>query len=138
MEKDSTKRKIIKPCYDHISGIVGELLFDFLIKNKWIEKVNNGNEFNITENGWHELELLGIDMGKLKNTKRKVVSPCIERHHGIFIEHTGAHLGYLLSEWTFKKGWIIKNEDNQYLLTDKGLLGFESLGIDTKDIKQDM
>ena len=124
------ERKIISSCDDHFGGILGEALFNFLIKEKWIQK--DEKEISITENGWNELEILGLDVEKLRSTKRKMVTACIERHYGIFHEHTGAYLGSLLAEWLVDSGWIVKKVEDHFSLTKKGLHGLESLGVDIK------
>jgi RNA polymerase sigma factor (sigma-70 family) len=54
MNKQMHKRTILDSCYDHIGGILGEALFKFLLKEKWIENIDG--EYNITDKGWEELE----------------------------------------------------------------------------------
>ena len=124
------ERKIISLCYDHFGGILSEALFNFLIKEKWIQK--DEKEISITEKGWNELEILGIDVEKLQPTKTKVVTSCIERQYGIHHEHTGAYLGSLLADWLVDSGWIVKKGDDNLNLTKKGLHGLEALGVDIK------
>lgn len=128
------ERKIISSCYDHLGGILGEALFNFFIKEKWIQK--DEKEISITENGWDELEILGLDIEKLCSTKRKVVTICIERYYGIFHEHTGGYLGTLLADWLVDSGWIVKKVEDNFSLTKKGLYGLESLGVDIKCFKE--
>jgi len=129
-------RKIVEPCYDHISGLLGETLFTFLVKNNWIQKRKNQRDYTITKHGWNELELIGINIQKLQATKRKQIAPCIERHHGIFHEHPGAYLGALLTDWLFERGWIIEKAERQLGITKKGLNGLHSFGVDISKIKE--
>ncbi|MCJ7572362.1 MAG: hypothetical protein MUO82_10900, partial [Candidatus Thermoplasmatota archaeon] len=72
MNNQIYKRNIVESCYDHLSGILGEALFKFLLKEKCIE--NSSGEYNITDKGWEELEIMGLDVDKLHNTKRKIVN----------------------------------------------------------------
>ena len=125
------ERKIITSCYDHLGGILGEVLFNFLIREKWIQK--DEKEISITEKGWDELEILGIDVEKLHSTKRKMVTSCIERQYGIYHEHTGAYLGSLLTDWLIDSRWVVKKENGNLGLTKKGLHGLKSLGVDIKN-----
>ncbi len=128
------ERKIVTPCYDHLGGILGEALFTFLLKEKWVQKGRKDKDYNITEKGWNELEIFGIDVKKLRSTEKKIVTACTERHYGIYHEHTGAHLGAFITDLLFEWGWIVKKEENQLKVTKKGLRGLDALGIDTKNI----
>ena len=128
------ERKIITSCYDHFGGVLGEVLFNFLIKEKWIQK--DEKEISITEKGWNELEILGIDVEKLQPPKTKVVTSCIERQYGIHHEHTGSYLGSLLADWLVDSGWIVKKGNDHLNLTKKGLHGLEALGVDIKSFNE--
>lgn len=128
-------RRIVNYCYDHLGGILGEAIFEFLIKEKWIQK-NNDNEYDITDKGWEELEILGVAVEKLNSKKRKIVNSCRERHHGIYHEHTGSHLGSLIADLLVENKWILKNGEDNPILTKKGLRGLHSLGVSTKNINE--
>ena len=127
MNKD---RKLVTICYDHIGGVLGEIIFKFLLKEKWIEQ--SENDYAITEKGWDELELIGIDISKLKDSKRKTINVCTERNFGIFHEHIGSHLGVLLLEYMIESNWLQKKNDKVFELNDNGLKALESLGVDIK------
>lgn len=129
-------RKIVSKCYDHLGGKLGEELFRFLIDKKLISKSNDGRSYDITETGWKEFQRLGIDIDKLHSSKRKIISPCIERSSGKIYEHAGAYLGALLAEYMFDKGWLTKSGKKSYEITEEGLKEIESLGIDSKKIIQ--
>jgi len=126
------KGKIISSCNNHIGGLLGEAILKYFLKERLIKKIDD--EYEITDNGWEELEIIGIDVEKLRNYKRKIVNICIEINHGILYEHIGSYLGALLFERMFELGWFIKRNETKYELTDKGIAGLESLGICIKTI----
>jgi hypothetical protein len=130
MNKLIYKRTIVDSCYDHLGGILGETLFKFLLKEKWIE--NSDGEYNITDKGWEELETMGLDIDMLRNTKRKIVNICLQSNYGIFHEHIGAHLGSLLMELMIDLNWLVKKDEKRFELTDTGISGLESLGVEIK------
>ena len=127
MNKD---RKLVTICYDHIGGVLGETIFKFLLKEKWIEQ--SENDYAITEKGWNELEMIGIDISKLKDSKRKTINVCTERNLGIFHEHIGSNLGALLLEHMIELNWLQKKNDKVFELNDNGLQALELLGVDIK------
>jgi len=127
MNKD---RKLVTICYDHIGGILGETIFKFLLKEKWIDQ--SENDYIITEKGLNELEIIGVDISKLISSKRKTINICTERNLGIFHEHIGSHLGALLLKHMIESQWLQKKNDKDFELNDKGLRALESLGIDIK------
>jgi len=92
-----------------------------------------GNDYEITQKGWDELEIIGIDVDKLRTVKRKIVNVCFESNHGILYEHIGSYLGNLLMERMIELGWIKKKNEKIFLLTEKGLTGLESMGIKIKN-----
>ena len=124
------KERIVTPCYDHLGGLLGEALLKFFLKEELIKR--SDEEYIITKKGWEELEMIGIDVEKLRSIKRKNVNVCIESNHGILYEHIGSNLGALIMEKMFELGWLIKKEDKIFTLTEKGLTGLESLGIRIK------
>ncbi len=125
-----SERKMVSACYDHLGGRLGESLYKFLVDETWIRKVGGEREYGITEKGWRELEGFGIDVEKLRTTKRKMVVPCVERHRGVFYPHTGAYLGGLLEERLFELGWLARKEDKVLEITEKGFKGLNSMGIE--------
>lgn len=134
-EFKTKERKIVSPCYDHLGGKLGEALFKFLIEQGWIKKSNTRRDYTITENGWKELNKFGIDTKKLSSSKRKIITSCVERSGGNLYEHTGAYLGALLTEYLFDKGWLSKKGEKSYEITEKGLRGIKSLGIDREKLE---
>ncbi|GEM_PF-143340 len=133
-EKKSQEGKMVSPCYDHLGGKLGEALFQFLIEQEWIKRSSEGKDYDITEKGWKEFKTFGIDIYKLRSSKRKIISVCIERSGGNIYGHTGAYLGALLVERLFDLGWLVRKEEKDYEITEKGREGIESLGIEMEKI----
>jgi len=120
----------IKSCNEHIGGFLGEALLKFFLKEKLIQQ--NDNDYDITQKGWEELEIIGVDINKLQSNNKKNVKICIESNHGILYEHIGSNLGNLLMERMLELQWIKKNNGNKLELTKKGLTGLESMGVRIK------
>ena len=121
----------VTSCNDHLGGLLGESLLRFFLKENLIKMT--GNDYEITQKGWDELEIIGIDVDKLRTVKRKIVNVCFESNHGILYEHIGSYLGNLLMERMIELGWIKKKNEKIFLLTEKGLTGLESMGIKIKN-----
>jgi len=131
MNNVNLEKKInVTSCHDHLSGLLGESLLKFFLKENLIKIFDN--EYVITDKGWDELEIIGVDVNKLRSTKRKIVNICFESSNGILYEHLGSHLGNLLMERMIELGWIKKKNEKIYLLTEKGLTGLESMGVKIK------
>ena len=133
MNKINLEKKInVTFCYDHLGGLLGEALLRFFLKENLIKIFDN--EYIITDKGWDELEIIGIDVDKLRSTKRKIVNICFESNHGILYEHLGSYLGDLLKERMIELDWIKKKNGKKFLLTEKGLTGLESMGVKIKTV----
>lgn len=122
--------KVVSSCYDHVGGLLGEALLRFFLKEELIKRLDD--DYVITDKGWDELELIGIDVNKLRSIKRKIVNICFESNHGILYEHIGSYLGALLMERMFELGWLKEKNEKRFELTEKGLIGLESLGVRIK------
>lgn len=107
--KNFEKRINITSCQDHLGGLLGEALLRFFLKEKLIKM--NGNDYIITDKGWDELEIIGIDVDKLRSIKRKIVNICFENNHGIFYEHQGSYLGNLLMVRMIELDWLKKIDE---------------------------
>jgi len=124
------KKVIIKSCHDHLGGIFGESILRFFLKEGLIKMKEN--EYVITNKGWDELEIIGIDVDKLRLIEKKIVNICFESNHGILYEHLGSYLGNLFMERMIELDWIKKRNENTFELTEKGFSGLESMGIKIK------
>lgn len=133
MNKINFEKKInVTSCCDHLGGFLGEALLRFFLKENLIKIFDN--EYIITEKGWDELEIIGIDVDKLRSPKRKIVNICFESNHGILYEHLGSYLGDLLKERMIELEWIKKKNEKIFELTEKGLTGLESIGVKLKTL----
>ena len=118
-------------CKDHIGGLLGESILKFFLKEKLIFRDKN-DEYKITDRGWEDLELIGIDIDELKFSKNKIVNICIERDNGILFEHIGSKLGSLIYKRFFELNWLKKIDDKKIIITNKGVSGLSSLGVRIK------
>ena len=120
-------RKLVAPCYDHIKGQLAESLFKLLDRG-WIRRLESG-DYEVTPLGWTDLSALGIDLERLRRSKRKPVNVCVERYRGSVYPHTGSHLGALLTERMFELGWLKGKGTKDYELTESGINGLKLLGL---------
>jgi len=104
------KRIFVTACHDHLGGIFGEALLRFFLKENLIKMEEN--DYVITDKGWDELEIIGIDVEKLRSKNTKNLSICFESNHGILYEHLGSYLGNLLMLRMIDLDWIKKNPVN--------------------------
>ncbi len=133
MNKELNEKTVkISLCNDHMGGLLGEALLKFFLKEELIKRQDD--DFIITDKGWEELEIIGINVDKLRSIKNKIVNVCIESNHGILYEHIGSHLGSLMTERMFELEWLKKKDEKKYELTEKGLSGLESLGVRIKTL----
>lgn len=122
--------KIVVTCNNHIGGLLGEALLKYFLREELIKKIKG--DYIITEKGWEELEIIGIDIDKLRLYNNKNVNICSGGNYGIICEHIGSHLGDLLMERMYELEWFKKKDKNIFELTSKGITGLESLGIRIK------
>lgn len=131
MDNINLEKKInVTFCNDHLSGLLGEAFLRFFLKENLIRIFDN--EYVITGKGWDELESIGINVDKLRLSKRKIVNICIENNKGNLYEHLGSNLGNLLMERMIELNWIKKKNEKIFLLTKEGLTGLESMGVKIK------
>jgi hypothetical protein len=109
---DSEKKLHITFCNDHVGGFLGEALLKFFLKENLIKFFDN--EYVITDKGWDELEIIGVDVNKLRSSKIKIVNICFEKKPGILYEHLGSNLGNLLTERLIELEWIKKKYKKKF------------------------
>lgn len=122
-------RKPVAMCYDHLSGILGEALHNHFLEREWLLYDADIDEYAFTETGEEEFNNLGIALTALKQSKRKPVCRCIERHGGAEYPHIGAHLGTLIAEQWLKQGFIENTGGKEYALTLKGEKALARLNV---------
>jgi hypothetical protein len=121
----------INLCGEHIGGLLGEAVLQFFLREKLILK-DNKDKYYITDKGWEDLEIIGIDIDKLKLSNNKIINICLKSKDGILFEHIGSKLGTLLFEKFIELEWLKRTNDNRIILSNRGILGLESLGVKTK------
>ena len=119
-------------CYGHVGGFLGEALLKFFLKEELIKR--NEDDYFITDKGWDELELIGIDIDSLRSIKSKIVKVCVESNYGIIYEHIGSYLGAFLFDKMCELGWVEKKDDKHFEITEKGLIGLTSFGVEIKPL----
>jgi hypothetical protein len=123
----SERLKIVTTCNNHIGGLLGEYILGFFLKEKLIKSIDD--VYIITDKGWEDLEIIGIDVDKLRSIKRKIINICIESNDGILFEHIGSYLGAFFMERMIELGWLKEKDEIRYELTERGFTGLESLGV---------
>lgn len=131
MNRNIDKEIKINICKEHIGGLLGEAILQLFLKEKLIVK-NDTDEYKITDKGWEDLEIIGININELNRENNKIVSICIEKDNGILFEHIGSKLGSLIHDRFFQMKWLLKVDDNKTVLSKKGILGLLSLGVKIK------
>jgi hypothetical protein len=63
MSTDS--RIVVKTCYNHIGGKLGNLLLEQFVEKGWIKKEPSAKHFYLTQTGKTEFEKLGIGLTTL-------------------------------------------------------------------------
>jgi DNA-binding transcriptional ArsR family regulator len=123
---------LARTCYDHIAGKLGVLLHNCFRQNGWLSADRNGNRkaYNMTPAGTEAFTALGIDLGALRQLRRKIAYPCLDWSERQ--PHVGGALGAALLKLTLKKRWVVQDLDSRALsITHLGRREMKSrLGID--------
>ena len=72
----------------------------------------------------NKLTVMGLFLG--------LISALIIYLSGILFEHIGSKLGSLIIERFFELKWLIKLDDKNIILSNKGISGLKSLGVKIK------
>jgi len=131
MNENFIKNFKVNVCRDHIGGLLGEAILKFFLKEKLIIK-NENDLYDLTDRGFEDLELIGIDIEGLRFSNNKLINICIEKENGILFEHIGSELGSLIYERFFELKWLKKFDDEDVYLTKSGIEGLKSLGVRIK------
>ena len=124
-------KNIFNICNEHIGGLLGEAILHHFLKNKLIQLKDD--EYYLSEKGYEELELMGIDINNIILTSQKKIKICFEKHHGILYEHIGSFLGKLILEKMLELRWVNKINGNMIELTRNGRDGLQYIGIRLKN-----
>lgn len=106
-----------RTCYDHLAGKIGVHVTDWLLMNRYIEKIEDN--WNLSKEGENFFEAYGVDVGQLKKEKRCYCRMCLdwsERKH-----HVAGSVGKALMQMFFQNHWIERTGDSRAIkLTTKG------------------
>lgn len=109
--------KYARSCYDHLAGYLGVSIQEHLLQQGLISL--HMETYQCTPKGIEKFSALGIEIDKLKRSKRKFAFPCLdwsERRH-----HIGGALGAALLNFMLTHDWLRRKEfSRELLLTAKG------------------
>ena len=106
-------------CYDHLAGEQGVRLYDALVRNSWIA-ASDGPE--ITTEGEHFFEALGIDVAGLARGRRPLCRACLDWSERR--AHLGGALGAAVLDFTLAKGWTRRAESRVIAFSPRGADAF--------------
>ncbi|EPJ49345.1 MAG: hypothetical protein OFPI_25180 [Osedax symbiont Rs2] len=117
-----------RSCYDHVAGWLGVNITRSLIENHYLEEQTKGH-YCLTTTGETFFNDLGIDLNKVKNSRRQFARACCDWTENK--NHLGGALGAALMSRLSDKQWISKNADyREIFITAKGKQGLaDCLGL---------
>lgn len=101
-----------RTCYDHIAGSLGVSLHDRMKSMGWL-KVGRGNTYDLTDEGTHALEALGVDVAEARTLRRRFASACLDWSERR--PHIGGAIGAALLKIALKKRWVTQELDSRAL-----------------------
>ncbi|HEY6291204.1 MAG TPA: ArsR family transcriptional regulator [Terriglobia bacterium] len=104
-----------RSCYDHIAGTLGVLLHDRLKALGWLSASSTGRDdaYELTRDGAHALEALGIDVAATRMLRRRLAFPCMDWSERR--SHLGGAIGAALLKLALKRKWVIQDLDSRAL-----------------------
>ena len=113
-----------RTCYDHLAGWLGVRLTESLVARGHV--IQEGNSFELTEQGIGFLRNLGIDLDDARKARRVFARACQDWTEGE--AHIGGALGAELCGFLQRQKWIDNNEDyREVYVLDKGRRKFEAV-----------
>ena len=117
-----------RTCYDHLAGKIGVAIADALMEKGYL--IRQGNEFLLTDAGGKWFTSVGIDTGKVCESKRSLARACLdwsERRH-----HLAGALGAALLQMMLDNDWLRRKSGTRaVLVTGKGREALRRhLGVD--------
>jgi len=113
-----------RTCYDHLAGWLGVRLTESLVARGHV--IQEGNSFELTEQGVGFLRNLGIDLDDARKARRVFARACQDWTEGE--AHIGGALGAELCGFLQRQKWIDNNEDyREVYVLDKGRRKFEAV-----------
>ena len=117
-----------RTCYGHLAGKLGVAVTRALVKRRLL--VAEGSDFRVTRKGAAFFAELGLDLAKLKASRRALARQCLDWSERR--PHLAGALGAGLASQCFERGWLERARDGrQVFVTDPGRQALrELLAID--------
>ena len=79
VRKDTAMRQA-RTCYDHLAGVAGVGLMDEMLRRGWLQMANDAPrpDYSLTQSGEDGLKELGVDVARVKVSKRKFAYGCLD------------------------------------------------------------
>lgn len=103
----ASRREILtecRSCYDHLAGVIGVSLRKRLEDRNYI--VENGERYDITDQGAEFFTEFGIDIRALSAARRPLTRACIDWTERV--PHLGGSLGAALLAKLVERHWIVR------------------------------
>ena len=111
-----TRLRFARCCYDHLAGELGVLLFGSLLQQNLLEAKPGG--LALTSAGEHWLSSVGVDLGRLTQTRRPLLRPCLDGSERR--SHLAGAVGAALLDRFLALRWLIRAEGRELHLTALG------------------
>ena len=103
-----------RTCYDHIAGTLGVGLCDRINVLGWVSNPSvKDDRYDLTPKGAKEFAALGIDVGAIRQLRRRFAFACLDWSERRF--HLGGALGAALLDVVLKRKWVIQDPDSRAL-----------------------
>jgi DNA-binding transcriptional ArsR family regulator len=103
--REATRGELLREgrtCYDHLAGRLGVALTGALASRGLLRR--RDGSYVLTRRGQQMLSELGIDVGRVRDQRRRFAFPCLDWSERR--EHLAGALGAALSERLFALGWV--------------------------------
>ena len=123
VRKDTAMRQA-RTCYDHLAGVAGMGLMDEMLRRGWLQVTNDAPrpDYSLTQPGVDGLKELGVDVERVKVSKRKFAYGCLdwtERR-----SHLGGALGAAILDALQGYGAVQRSEGTRTVATLKPVTGW--------------
>ncbi|UFJ41162.1 winged helix-turn-helix domain-containing protein [Brevibacillus humidisoli] len=118
--------KQARMCYDHLAGLLGVQLTGSLVRQGWLETLDDEQNFQVTARGETFFAEFGLDLKELGNRRRAFSRKCLdwsERQH-----HLAGALGSAVASRLLQLGWIKKRPSSRAIeITADGSRGLQDV-----------
>jgi DNA-binding transcriptional ArsR family regulator len=133
--REAQELQFARCCYDHLAGGLGVAVTQALQDRALIVGTVD-KQFDVTPAGVEWFDSMGVDMARLKPTRRGLARQCLdwtERRH-----HLAGPLGVAFMTQLCAKGWLHRSKNSRAVqVTPKGWAGLkEQLGIDERCVEK--